>query len=126
MTHLRLGLVAYALDRTLAGIGRYTVELARALAGLGEDLEVTLLTAGGPGPLAEVGGLREDTPQDVINAVDTVLINDEMPWGITTVELLHERVKEAHRLIAKSGTKLPETERRVNKWASRISAPGST
>jgi glycosyltransferase involved in cell wall biosynthesis/uncharacterized membrane protein len=52
---LRIGLIAYGLDRPRAGIGRYTLELARALAELGEALEVTLLAAGGAAPLA---GLR--------------------------------------------------------------------
>lgn len=54
---LSVGLITYRLDRPLTGIGRYTVELARALAGLTEGPETVLLTAGGPGSLAEENGL---------------------------------------------------------------------
>jgi glycosyltransferase involved in cell wall biosynthesis len=50
---MRVGLVIYGLDRPLTGIGRYTLELARALSGLTPRPEVVLLCAGGIGPLAE-------------------------------------------------------------------------
>jgi len=36
---MKIGLLTYALDRPLTGIGRYTLELARALAALGFLLE---------------------------------------------------------------------------------------
>jgi glycosyltransferase involved in cell wall biosynthesis len=49
---MRVGLLVYALDRPLTGIGRYTLELTRALRVLKKELEVVLLTAGNPGPLA--------------------------------------------------------------------------
>lgn len=45
---VRLGLLTYGLDRPLTGIGRYTVELARALTRLESSLELTLLAAGKP------------------------------------------------------------------------------
>ena len=45
---MRLGLITYGLDRPLTGIGRYTVELARALIQHIPDIELTLLTAGEP------------------------------------------------------------------------------
>jgi glycosyltransferase involved in cell wall biosynthesis len=48
---LRAGLIAYGLDRPITGIGRYTVELARALAALEGGPELTLLAAAGAGPL---------------------------------------------------------------------------
>lgn len=48
----RVGLIVYGLDRPLMGIGRYTLELARALVALDSRPEVVLLTAGSPGPLA--------------------------------------------------------------------------
>ncbi len=56
---LRIGLICYGLDRPLTGIGRYTVEFARALAALDEPLELHLLTAGKPGPLAGLPGARQ-------------------------------------------------------------------
>ena len=55
---MQVGLISYGLDRPLTGIGRYTVELARALADLENRPGVTLLAAGGVGPLAGQNGLR--------------------------------------------------------------------
>jgi len=55
---MQVGLISYGLDRPLTGIGRYTVELARALAALENGPGVTLLAAGGAGPLADQNGLR--------------------------------------------------------------------
>ncbi len=49
---MRIGVLIYALDRPLTGIGRYTVEFVSALARLHPD--ITLLTAGGPGPLQDI------------------------------------------------------------------------
>ncbi len=49
---MHIGLLVYGLDRPLTGVGRYTVELIRALADLRPPHEITLLTAGGLGPLA--------------------------------------------------------------------------
>lgn len=40
----RLGLLAYGLDRPASGIGRYTIELARALARFQDALALSLLT----------------------------------------------------------------------------------
>lgn len=52
---MRIGLIVYGLDRPLMGIGRYTLELGRALAASHSAHEVVLLAAGDPGPLAHVG-----------------------------------------------------------------------
>ncbi len=54
---MRVGMLIYGLDRPLTGIGRYTLELTRALRALGNEIEVILLTAGRPGLLAD-GGFR--------------------------------------------------------------------
>ena len=51
----RVGIITYALDRPLTGIGRYTVELIRALVQLPDAPEITLLTSGASGPLKELG-----------------------------------------------------------------------
>ncbi len=48
----RVGMLTYGLDRPFGGIGRYTVELVRALAPLADRLELALLAAGDTGPLA--------------------------------------------------------------------------
>ncbi|MFN8377213.1 MAG: glycosyltransferase family 1 protein [Anaerolineae bacterium] len=52
---MRIGLLVYALDRPLGGISRYAVELVRAMARLPDAPDITILTAGGPGPLANIG-----------------------------------------------------------------------
>lgn len=48
MESLRVGMIAYGLDRPLTGIGRYTVELARALERLDRPIFLKLLTTGLP------------------------------------------------------------------------------
>ncbi len=55
---MRIGLLIYGLGSSLAGIGRYTLELARAVAALKNGPEVVLLTAGNPGPLAAEKGIQ--------------------------------------------------------------------
>ena len=45
---MRVGLIAYGLDRPLSGIGRYSAELAQALVSLNSCVKLTLLTAGRP------------------------------------------------------------------------------
>lgn len=51
---MRIGIVTYGLDRPFTGIGRYTVELVRALVAMPDAPTVLLLTAGGAGPLADL------------------------------------------------------------------------
>jgi len=48
---MRVGLLTYGLDRRQTGIGRYAVELARAMSDIADDFELFLVTAGGAGPL---------------------------------------------------------------------------
>ena len=43
---MRIGLLVYGLDRPLTGIGRYTLELVRALNKLNPRPDITLLCAG--------------------------------------------------------------------------------
>jgi glycosyltransferase involved in cell wall biosynthesis len=50
---MNLGMIIYGLDRPLTGTGRYTLELAQALAASKEHVELFLLVAGSPGPLAK-------------------------------------------------------------------------
>jgi len=52
---LRVGLLAYGLDRPLSGISRYALELTRALARMTGGPELVLLAASPVGPLAELG-----------------------------------------------------------------------
>ena len=58
---MRVGLIVYGLDRHITGIGRYTLELTRALTGLADAPELFLLTAGGTGPLTGRDGLKSTT-----------------------------------------------------------------
>ncbi|MBC6956915.1 MAG: glycosyltransferase family 4 protein [Anaerolineae bacterium] len=51
---MRVGVIAYGLDRPFTGIGRYTVEMVRALTTLPDAPELILLTAGDAGPLADL------------------------------------------------------------------------
>lgn len=53
---MRIGLLTYGLDRPLTGIGRYTLELAKAMSALRPQPDVVLLCAGGRGPLAQYNG----------------------------------------------------------------------
>ncbi|WP_018467517.1 glycosyltransferase family 4 protein [Calidithermus timidus] len=53
---MRVGFFTYGMDRSLSGIGRYTVELTRALRKLEPGLEVVLLN---PYPHSELGWYRE-------------------------------------------------------------------
>jgi len=48
---LRVGFITYALDRPLTGIGRVTLELARAFESLAHEIEIVLLLAGDLGAL---------------------------------------------------------------------------
>jgi glycosyltransferase involved in cell wall biosynthesis len=48
---MRIGLIVYGLDRPLTGIGRYTLELARAMSALTPRPDIVLLRAGALGPL---------------------------------------------------------------------------
>jgi glycosyltransferase involved in cell wall biosynthesis len=50
----RIGILTYGLDRPLTGIGRYSLELLKALSNLRPSLDITLLCAGPPGPLSGV------------------------------------------------------------------------
>jgi glycosyltransferase involved in cell wall biosynthesis len=52
---MKIGLIAYGLDRPLTGMGRYTVELARALQRLDDPPEIHILTDGSTGPLRGEG-----------------------------------------------------------------------
>lgn len=52
---MRIGILVYGLDRAITGIGRYTLELVRALAARADAPEIILLTAGNPGPLGQDG-----------------------------------------------------------------------
>lgn len=49
---MRVGMIVYGLDRPLTGIGRYTVELVRAMAALADAPEIILLSAGSTQRLA--------------------------------------------------------------------------
>ena len=53
---MKIGFLTYGMEHSLTGIGRYTVELTRALQKLGGDLDITLLN---PYPDSELEWYRE-------------------------------------------------------------------
>lgn len=55
---MRVGLIIYGLERPITGIGRYSLELSRALPLLREPIELFLLMAGETGPLVKTPGVR--------------------------------------------------------------------
>ncbi len=57
-SRLKVALLTYALDRPLSGIGRYTLELVRALVRLKDRPQLVLLAAGNVGTLAEASDLQ--------------------------------------------------------------------
>lgn len=56
----RIGLLTYGLDRALTGIGRYTVELARAIHRLDADIELETIDPFAP-PVSELASLYRST-----------------------------------------------------------------
>lgn len=48
---MRVGMIVYGLEGAVTGIGRYTVEIVKALHSLSDHVELVLLTAGQPTPL---------------------------------------------------------------------------
>ena len=58
MTRLRIGIITYRLDRQFTGIGRYTVELVKALSSTDKSVEIILLCAGRPGELEKINSVN--------------------------------------------------------------------
>ncbi len=83
---MRVGLIVYGLDRTLGGISRYTLELARAYENMGSQLEVVLLKAGGIGPLT-------DTHLQQVNLPGCRLLPGLLTMGHFIIPLLVKRYK---------------------------------
>ncbi len=52
---MRIGIITYALDRQRTGIGRYTIELLRAMVTLDEQPEIIVLSAGGTQSIRQLG-----------------------------------------------------------------------
>ena len=58
-TKTQIGLIVYGADRPLSGIRRYAVELAQGLTSLGDQIGLTLLTAGRPVTSAGVNSFSQ-------------------------------------------------------------------
>lgn len=71
---MRVGVLIYGLDRPLTGIGRYTLELVRALHELKQGPEIFLLCAGGAGELSSLN-------LPIISLVGSRLLPSLMTWG---------------------------------------------
>lgn len=72
---MRVGIIIYGLDRPLTGIGRYTLELVRALCNLKPGPEITLFCAGGLGPLSEISNCK------LIQLGGSRMLPALMTWG---------------------------------------------
>lgn len=72
---MKIGIVIYGLDRPITGIGRYTLELVRALVGLQPSPDITLLCAGHAGPLKGILADRE------VLLPGSKLLPSLMTWG---------------------------------------------
>ncbi|MGB7537909.1 MAG: glycosyltransferase family 1 protein [Anaerolineales bacterium] len=77
---MKVGLITYGLDRPLTGIGRYTIELAKALSKLTDGPEITLLQAGSSGRLEEAVFNRVSLPGCRLLPGLMTLGNFYLPW----------------------------------------------
>jgi len=91
---VRVGLLAYGLDRPLTGISRYTIELAKGLARLKDGPELVLLRAGSLGALEGAGIASGALPGCRLLPGLMTLGNVEIPlaaarWGL---DIVHDPV----------------------------------
>ncbi len=77
---MKVGLITYGLDRPLLGIGRYTIEFAKALSKLADGPEITLLQAGPCGRLGEPVFNRVSLPGCRLLPGLMTLGNLHLPW----------------------------------------------
>ena len=115
---MRIGLIIYGLDRVLTGIGRYTLELARALAVLDDELEIVLLTAGGPGPLDRVGLRTVSLPGCRLLPGLATLGNAEIPllaWRLG-LDIVHDTAGVAPFLWGGDGARTAVTIHDAFPW----------
>jgi glycosyltransferase involved in cell wall biosynthesis len=77
---MKVGLITYGLDRSLLGIGRYTIEFAKALSKLRDGPDITLLQAGPSGRLGEAVMNRVSLPGCRLLPGLLTLGNFHIPW----------------------------------------------
>ena len=117
---MRIGLLAYGLDRPLTGISRYTVELARALANLPDRPQVTLLAAGGCASLAaETGFPIYRLPGCRLLPGLMTLGNLWLPWAAHRLRLdaLHDPTGVTPLLLGAGGAAVVVTVHDVFAWS---------
>jgi len=122
---MQVGIISYGLDRPLTGIGRYTVELARALADLENGPGVTLLAAGGAGPLASQSGLRSVPLPGCRLLPGLVTLGNVMIPRLARryeLDLVHDPTGVSPSLFGASGARTVVTVHDVFAW----SCPGSS
>lgn len=83
---MRIGFITYAMDRPLTGIGRVTLELARAFETLTDEVEVVLLLAGGLGVLS-------DTPLEHHTLPGCRMLPGLLTLGHGLIPLMAKRLK---------------------------------
>jgi glycosyltransferase involved in cell wall biosynthesis len=116
---LHLGLLAYGLDRPLSGIGRYTVELARALV-TQPGLAITLLTAGEPLAFNGAEGLgRAALPGCSRLPALLTLGSGLMPTAArrARIRIIHDPTGVAPFLFGAAGARIIVTVHDVIPWA---------
>ncbi len=116
---MKVGLLTYGLDRPLTGIGRYTVELAKALARLEQGPEITLLLAGSAGPLE-----AENFPSMTLPGCRWLpglmtLGNIWIPWVADRLDLdvIHDPIGVAPFLLGAGRAKTVVTLHDVFSWS---------
>ena len=117
---MRIGLLAYGLDRPLTGISRYTVELARALANLPDRPQVTLLAAGGCASLAaETGFPVYRLPGCRLLPGLMTLGNLLLPWAAHRLRLdvLHDPTGVTPLMLGAGGAAVVVTVHDVFAWS---------
>jgi glycosyltransferase involved in cell wall biosynthesis len=84
---MKVGYVAYGLDRALSGISRYTLKLVKSLTMLDPRLETILLQAGGLGPVEKAGEF------DTVRLAGSRLLPGLMTVGQVAINRAAQRLK---------------------------------
>ena len=116
---MKIGLLTYGLDRPLSGIGRYTVELAKALMNLKNGPEVILLCAGPAGPLQTENFRNTTLPGCRLLPGLMTLGNILIPWKVNRLDLdlVHDPIGVAPFLFGAGRAKMVVTLHDVLPWS---------
>jgi glycosyltransferase involved in cell wall biosynthesis len=115
---MKVGMLTYGLDRPLTGIGRYTIELAKALRALPDGPEVILLQAGSSRGFPEAGFRKFPLPGCGLLPGLLTLGNALIPWYVRRLDLniLHDPSGVAPFLLGAGRAKIVLTLHDVIPW----------